>query len=186
MQHQARVLYVMDDDFSEFETLKQVLDLAREYPLDLTLFDIAQSVAGPSRLMITSLPLNNLRDRTLRNRQARLEAFISMINSRSCKLRARTSFGIRAKEIISEAAKGDYDLVIKRREKGSTDKRVSRDCQCPVWVIGPEDYTESGQIAVSILPRVASRNDHRTARICAQEFYKPDGCPETGQPTPVL
>ena len=170
MKHQARVLYVMDDDFSEFETLKQVLDLAREYQLELTLFDIARTVAASDRFMITSMPLNDLRDRTLRNRLGRLEALISMIDSRSCKLRARTSLGKRAQEIISEAAQGNYDLVIKRREKGSTDKRVSRECQCPVWVLGPEDYTESGQIIASNSPRIASRNDHRTAGICVQEF----------------
>ena len=173
MRYNAKVLYVMDGNFSEFETLKQVLDLAEEYQLELTLFDIVQAISRPARLMITSMPISDLRDRALRNRLGQLEALISMIKRRSCKLRARTAFGNRAKEIVTEATKNNYDLVIKRCEKGSTDKRVLRNCQCPVWVLKPEDYTESGQIIFSKLPHIASRNDSQTACIHGQEFLKP-------------
>ena len=170
MKHHARVLYVMDGNFSEFETLKQVLDLAEEYKLELTLFEIADSIAPSARLMVTSMPLNNLKDLTLKNRHRHLEALISIIGPRSFKLRARTSFGKRAKEIVSEAAQGNHDLVIKRCENGSTDKRVLRDCQCPVWVLRPEDYKESGQIIASNAPRISSRNENQTARMCVQVF----------------
>ena len=173
MRHNAKVLYVMDGDFSEFETLKQVLDLAEEYQLELTLFDIVQKIARPARILITSMLPSDLRDRALRSRLGQLEALISMINHRSCKLRARTSFGDRAKEIVTEATKGNYDLVIKRCEKGSSDKRVLRNCQCPVWVLKPEDYTESGQIIVSKMPQIASRNDSQAGRIYVQEFSRP-------------
>lgn len=173
MRYNAKVLYVMDGNFSEFETLKQVLDLAEEYQMELTLFDIVQTIARPARLMITSMPLSDLRDRALRNRLGHIEALISMIKRRSCKLRARTSFGNRAKEIVTEATKGNYDLVIKHCEKGSTDKRMLRNCQCPVWVLKPEDYTESGQIIVSKLPQIASRNDSQIARTYAQKISRP-------------
>ena len=94
MRHNAKVLYVMDGNFSEFETLKQVLDLAGEYQLDLTLFDIVQKIARPDRLLITSMPISDLKERALRNRLGQLDALVSMINHRSCKLRAHTSFGI--------------------------------------------------------------------------------------------
>ena len=170
MKHHAKVLYVMDGNFSEFETLEQVLDLAEEYNLELTLFEIADTIAPSARLMVTSMPLNNLEDLTLRNRHQHLEALISIIGPRSFKLRARTSFGNRAKKIVSEAIQCNYDLVIKRCEKGSTDKRVLRDCQCPVWVLRPEDYNESGQIIASNAPRIGSTNDHQTARMCVQGF----------------
>lgn len=168
MKRHARVLYVMDSEFSEFETLKQILDLAEEYQLELTLFDIAQTVSPSARLMVASTPLHNLKDCTLRHRQKHLEALVSMIGPRTCKLRARTSFGNRAKEIVSETAQGIYELVIKRPEKGSTDRRVLDKCRYPVWVLKPEDYTESGQIIASNAPRIAPRNDSRTARICMQ------------------
>ena len=168
MKHYARVLYVVDGDYSEFETLKQVLDFAEKYELALTLFDIAQTIDSSARFMVTSLPLNDLRDRTLHNRLRYLEALISMIGPRACTLQARTSFGNRAREIVSEAARGRHDLVIKRREKGSTDKRVRRDCQCPVWVLGPEDYTASGQIITSNAPSMASRYENQMTRACAQ------------------
>ena len=173
MRHNAKVLYVMDGDFSEFETLKQVLDLAEEYRLELTFFDIVQKIERPARFLITSMPFSDLRDRVLRKRLGQLEALISMINHRSCKLRARTSFGDRAKEIVTEAREGNYDLVIKRCEKGSSDKRVLRNCQCPVWVLKPEDYTESGQIIVSKMPQIASRNESQTGRIYEHEFSRP-------------
>lgn len=47
MKNNARVLYVMEGDFSEFKTLKQILLLAEEYQLELTLFDITQAIAPP-------------------------------------------------------------------------------------------------------------------------------------------
>ena len=169
MRYNSKVLYVIDCNFSEFETLKQVLDLAEEYKLDLTLFEIADRIAPSARLMVTSMPLNSLEDLTLRNKHRHLEALISIVGPRSFKLRARTSFGNRAKEIVSEATPGNYDLVIKRCEEGSTDKRVLRDCQCPVWVLRPEDYKESGQIIASNAPRIGSRNENQTARMCVQE-----------------
>lgn len=120
--------------------------------------------------MITCMPINELKNRTLQNRLVQLEALISIIESRSRKLRARTSFGNRAKEIVSEATQGNYDLVIKRSEKGSTDRRVLGNCLCPVWVLKPEDYTESGQIMVSNLPQITSRIENQTARICVQRI----------------
>lgn len=168
MKHYAKVLYVIDGDFSEFETLKQVLGYAEKYESALTFFDIAQTVDSSTRFSVTSLPLNGLRDRTLRSRLRCLEALISMIGPRACTLQARTSFGNRAREIVSEAARGKYDLVIKRSEKGSTDKRVRKDCQCPVWVLGPEDFTASGEIITSNAPLMASRSDKHMPRICAQ------------------
>jgi len=174
MRYNAKVLYVMDGNFSEFETLKQVLDLADEYQFELTLFDIVHTIDRPARLMITSMPPNELRDRALRKRLGRLEALISMIKHRSCKLRARTSFGNRAREIVTEATKGNYDLVIKRCEKGSTDKRVLKNCQCPVWVLKAENYTESGQIIVSDLPKFASKNENRTAHSYLHRFSGPE------------
>jgi len=174
MRYNAKVLYVMDGNFSEFETLKQVLDLADEYQFELTLFDIVHTIDRPARLMITSMPPNELRDRALRKRLGRLEALISMIKHRSCKLRARTSFGNRAREIVTEATKCNYDLVIKRCEKGSADKRVFRNCQCPVWVFKPEDYSESGQIIFSNLPKFASRNENRTAHSYVHRFSRPE------------
>lgn len=170
MKNNARVLYVMEGDFSEFKTLKQILLLAEEYQLELTLFDITQAIAPPARLMITCMPINELKNRTLQNRLVQLEALISIIESRSRKLRARTSFGNRAKEIVSEATQGNYDLVIKRSEKGSTDRRALGNCLCPVWVLKPEDYTESGQIMVSNLPQITSRIENQTARICVQRI----------------
>lgn len=173
MRHNAKVLYVMDGNYSEFETLKQVLDLAEEYQFGLTLFDVVQTIAGPARFMITSMLASQLRDRALRNRLAQLEALISMIEHRSFKLRARTSFGNRATEIVTEATKGDYDLVIKRCEKGSTDRRVLKNCHRPVWVLKPEDYTESGQIIVSRLPQTTAPGDNKTARAYVHEFSRP-------------
>jgi hypothetical protein len=174
MRYNAKVLYVMDGNFSEFETLKQVLDLAEEYQLELTLFEIADTIAPSARLMVTSMPLNNLEELTLRNRHRRLEALVSIIGPRSFKLRARTSFGNRAKEIVSEATKGNYEFVIKRRERGSADKRVLRNCQCPVWVLKPEDYTESGQIIVSDQPKFAPKNENRTAHSYVHRFSGPE------------
>ena len=164
----------MDGNFSEFETLKQILDLAKEYQLELTLFEIADAIAPAARLMVTSMPLNNLEDLTLRNEHRHLEALVSIIGPRSFKLRARTSFGNRAKEIVSEATKGNYDLVIKRCERSLADKRVLRNCQCPVWVLKPENYTESGQIIVSDLPKFASKNENRTAHSYVHRFSGPE------------
>lgn len=168
MKHYARVLFAMDGESDQFETLKQVLDLAENHQLALTLFDVTEKVDPANRFLITAQPLGVLRDRTLRNRLRNLEALVSMIERRSCTLQARTSFGNRAKEIVSEAARGNHDLVIKRREKGSTDQRVMRDCQCPVWVLGPEDFTESGQIIAANAPRLASRHESHAVRMCAQ------------------
>lgn len=174
MRYNSKVLYVMDGNFSEFETLKQLLDLAEEYRLELTLFEIADRIAPSARLMVTSMPLNSLEDLTLRNRHRHLEALISIIGPRSFKLLARTSFGNRAKEIVSEATQGNHDLVIKRCEEGSADKRVLRDCQCPVWVLRPEDYEESGQIIVSNAPRIGSKNENRTTHSYVHRFSGPE------------
>lgn len=168
MKYNARVLYVMDGGFSEFETLKQIVDLAEAYRSALTLFDITHTITPPARMMIAAIAPGELRERTLRTRLRQLEALVAMIRHDSCRLRARTSFGKRANEIVSEANQGNYDLVIKRRENGSTDSRVSRDCLCPVWVLQPEDFTDSGAIIAANAPRIVTGSENQSARFCAQ------------------
>lgn len=170
MKQCAKVLYVMDGDLNGMDTLKQVMVLAEEYRLNLTLFDVIDSLDRTARASIVFLDQHKLKLRAINKRLDLLEALVSMIKRRSCKLGARASFGNRATEIAREAAEGNYDLVIKSSERGLTDSRLLRKCTCPVWVLEPDDYTQCGQLKASNAPRSVANKENHASGVCMQQI----------------
>lgn len=156
MKRYAKVLYVLVDDFIDLVDLRAVLNLGDRYHLKLTLFDVTSDVFADTSTLLSCILTGNLRDRRLDRRLEQLEALVSMTGKTSTELRARTAFGDRNWEIVREAAQGDYDLVIKHSEKKSTDRHLSKHCQCPIWLLTPEDYTESGELDVYNAPLIIS------------------------------
>jgi nucleotide-binding universal stress UspA family protein len=62
-------------------------------------------------------------------------------------------------EILREALKGDYDLIMKPAEReagiknmlfGGTDMQLFRMCPCPVWVFKPTHNTELRKILIAV------------------------------------
>lgn len=171
MKRFGNVLYVMVDGLDGMATLKQVLLLAEKYQFDLTLLDVTESLPISARMLITAMPPNDLKRWVLDKKIAQLDALVSMIESPSCKLRASAAIGNRADEIVREALEGDFDLVIKSVEKGSTDRRLLRKCKCPVWVLETDDFTGSGQLIPSNSPFTDSRETNQTNRINIHEAW---------------
>jgi len=164
MKRCAKVLYVLVDDFSDLVDLRKVLNLRDRYQLQLTLFDVSSEVFADTSTLLSLILTGDLRDRRLDHRLEQLEALVSMTGISSSELRTRAAFGNRNKEIVHEAARGDYHLVIKHSENKTKDRHLSKHCPCPVWLLTPEDYTESGELDVYNAPLLVSTARMRELR----------------------
>ena len=148
MKRCAKVLYVLVDEFSDLIGLSKVLNLRDSYQLQLMLLDVSSEVVEDTSTLLSCVLTSDLRDRRQARRLEQLEALASMTGIAPRALRRRAAFGNRHKEIVYEAARGDYHLVIKRSENKSMDRYLSKHCPCPVWLLTPEDYAESGELDV--------------------------------------
>lgn len=142
----------MDNDLEGMEALRQVLMMAREHRWQLTLFGVIESIASSARMLVTCVSTSKLKSRAVANRQAQLEALISMIANGSSQLRARVAFGNRSEEIVREFASGPYDLLIKRSENNSSDKFLLKNCGRPVWLLTPDDIAKSNKQLIGDAP----------------------------------
>lgn len=154
----AKVLYVLDDGLDGIDTLKQVLAMAEVNRWNLTLFGVVESVRAGSGMLLTCMSPDQLESRELQKRLAQIEALISIIRHDYCCLHGRASFGNRAREILREASNGRYDLVIKYWRDDSTDRKLERGCQPPVWLLKPEDFSAAGGIIAANTPPIVLQN----------------------------
>ena len=152
----SNMLYVMSPDPDNIRVLGQVIKFAGECHARLTLFDVIDSLPRTSRMLVTSVPIDNLRNGIVRNRLEQLEMLVSRMESGTVELRARVLFGHRAKQIMHEAKDSGYDLVIKSPERGRTDRFILKHCACPVWLLQPDDYDAAGQLQATHSPLIAA------------------------------
>ena len=155
MMRSTSILYVMSGGLHNIKTIGQVMMFANIHQASLTLLEVIDSLPPSTRMLITAEFTADLRDRLVRNRLGQLEALVSRIRQDSGELRSRVRFGSHAKEIEREAAEGGYDLVIKKSQQGRTDKHLLRNCNCPVWLLKPDDYDASGLLLASRAPQFA-------------------------------
>ena len=126
------------------------------YTKRVFLADHSEAFADTSTLLSCILT-GNLRDRRQGRRLEQLEALVSMTGKSSSELCACAGFGNLNKEIVHKAARGDYDLVIKHSENKMMGRYLSKHCPCPVWLLSPEDYTESGDLDIYNAPLIVSK-----------------------------
>ena len=154
-----KILYVMNADPDNIKVLGQVIKFAGERRASVTVLDVIDSLPPTSRMLITSVPAGDLRDSLVRSRLDQLETLIARLGSDAVELRPRVLFGKHAKQIVSEANDGGYDLVIKSPESGGADRYLLKHCHCPVWLLLPGDYDAAGQLLPSHGPELAVAND---------------------------
>lgn len=159
MTHSMNILYVMRADLNNIKILGQVIKFAQQHQASLTLLDVIESLPASSRMLVTSVPAGELRDSVVRDRLAQLEELILRIGSGTDELRPCVLFGNHAKTIAREAEQGGYDLVIKSPEEGRTDRHLLQNCDCPVWLLTPDNYDSAGQIISSHSPLFTSKEE---------------------------
>jgi nucleotide-binding universal stress UspA family protein len=135
MPHIARLLFVMDDVPGDMKNLKQALDIEKERESVVRVLCVMESLPRADRMLVTALTTGELKERVVARRRQQLQELISTITPKGVDLQVKVRFGSRAKEIVREAAEGDYDLVIKHPEHGRTDPYLSRHCSCPVQLL---------------------------------------------------
>ena len=158
MAPSLHILYVLSEDQNNLKTLGQVIEFARKHHAKLTLLDVIDSLPSSKRMLITSVPTGELKNRVVRDRLAQLMDLSSRFGADSYELRPRVLFGNPVKEVAHEASTGGYHLVIKISNKDRTDKRLLNNCSCPVWILKPDDYDDCGQLIASRFPRVTINN----------------------------
>ncbi len=159
MKRYARILYVIDSKLNSMQVIAQVMKHAKACQASVTLLDVIESLPPHTRMLVTSMYPNDLINNIRERRLAELEAFISMIVSDSAESTARVLFGNRAKEIARESAEGDYDLVIKISGKPRTDKYLTRNCSCPVWLLKQDDHEANEKIFASLATRLSAKDN---------------------------
>lgn len=135
-----KLLYVLDDGLSGISDLEHVVLQARSCMADLVLLDVIDTPSSFDDMQRAQQPPTQLKNSLLRERLARLESFVLMTCGDAGEMRARVLFGNRAREICRTAAEGAIDLVIKRREPGTTDRMLVQQCPCPVLLY--ESHTQ--------------------------------------------
>jgi hypothetical protein len=145
MAHSANLLYVMGDCTGDMGDLENALEIAKKSQSSVRVLCVMESLPRLDRMLITALPTGELRNRVVSRRLRQLEELIAMIRPDGVDLQARVRFGNRAKETVREAAEFDCDLVIKRPEKGRTDRYLARHCNCPVQLLESQGLSASGQ-----------------------------------------
>ena len=145
----SNILYVMGSDQGDIRDLKQALVLAEESQATVTVLDTIEALPRSARMLVTSVPTDEIRKTVLAQRLDMLEGLLATLRPDAVDIRIRVRFGKRAREIVSEAAEHAYDVLIKYPDKGGTDRQLYKRCNCPLQLLNHEDYMTPGRNLMS-------------------------------------
>lgn len=148
MQRFDSILHVVDPDADGRWALERVCRFAADTQARLTCLLV---VAG-------DMIAEDVDRVALQAGEARLGALLSAVDT-GVPVSRRVVLGRRSPEIIREAARGGYDLVVKAasgdggvRELlfGNSDMQLLRKCPCPVWLLRPAGQAAYRRILVAV------------------------------------
>ncbi|QBQ55240.1 universal stress protein [Nitrosococcus wardiae] len=160
MKQIKNILLALDGKYHRQALIAQVAAVAGEGGAQATLLSVLETPPSKQEVGIEPSELQRL---MTEDRVEQLKDIASELERHGLQVTVKVSQGKAFIEIIREALKGNYDLVMKPAESeattrsilfGSTDMQLLRMCPAPVWVIKPTHHTQVGKImiAVDLLP----------------------------------
>ncbi|ADJ28111.1 universal stress protein [Nitrosococcus watsonii] len=160
MKEIRNILLALDGKYQRQALIAQVAAVAESRGARVTLLSVLESPPSRQEVGMASSELQQL---MTEERAERLQAIASELEQHGVQVTVKVVQGKAFMEIIREALKGKYDLVMKPAESessvrsmlfGSTDMQLLRMCPAPVWVIKPTHHPQVSKImiAVDLLP----------------------------------
>lgn len=160
MKQIKNILLALDGKYQRQALIAQVAAIAGKQGARATLLSVLDMPPGKQEMGIESSELQRL---MTEERVEQLQDIASEIEKHGLQVTFKVAQGKSFIEIIREALKEDYDLVMKPAESdesargiffGSTDMQLLRMCPSPVWVIKPTHHAQVSKImlAVDLLP----------------------------------
>jgi len=159
MKRFKNILLVCNFDVKQNRAVERAVSLARQNEAHLTVISVVKELPAHVSMAITIMPPQELVDRALNDRQARIDVMLEEIKQQEINVSAQVVVGTPFLEIIRQVLRGKHDLVIlaaegkggiKERLFGSTSMHLMRKCPCPVWVIKPKAYDNYKQILAAV------------------------------------
>jgi len=164
MKRFKNILLVCNFDVKQNRAVERAVSLARQNEAHLTVISVVKELPAHVSMAITIMPPQELVDRALNDRQARIDVMLEEIKQQEINVSAQVVVGTPFLEIIRQVLRGKHDLVIlaaegkggiKERLFGSTSMHLMRKCPCPVWVIKPKAYDNYKQILAAVDTTIA-------------------------------
>ena len=169
MKRFKNILLVYDGRESGQSTLARAINLATRNQAKLTVIQVIDQIPHDYRMLITSLPFEEIMEIAVKEHTLLLENYIAPF-SEAAGIQFRVVAGPEFIEIIKEVLRNDHDLVIKTARGmggtigmlfGSTAMHLLRKCPCPIWLIKPGQGQPFRRImaAVDVVPLDVEDND---------------------------
>lgn len=151
---------VVDGEYHDKAFIGEVATVAKDAAAQVTLLSVLDASAAEQT---TATELSQLRQWMEEDHLGRMKTIASELISEGIQVNMEHQNGKPYLEIIREALRGDYDLIMKPAVSetgaksvlfGSTDMQLFRLCPDPVWAFKPTSNTELRKImiAVDLLP----------------------------------
>lgn len=127
------------------DVIGQTIALARHHSAELTIMDIVDDFGGYQGLL-PSTSSEELQAILRDARRAEISSVLEDLGSKPGEVEIKIGFGQPAVEIIREATRGNYDLVVKTAAGpyglrgmlfGATGLKLIRKCPRPIWIVKP-------------------------------------------------
>jgi len=160
MKQIKRILLALDGLDQRDAMIAKVAAFSEKGGVHATLLSIIDSPSGDQEVGIEP---SELRELMTNHRLAQLEDIASELKTHGAQVTVKVSHGKSFMQIIREALKGDYDLLMKPADSesriksilfGSTDMQLFHLCPCPVWIFKPTQHAQLSKlmVAVDLLP----------------------------------
>lgn len=161
MKRFNHILLGYNDGCDHRAVLERGISLALKNKARLTVVDVLEDLPGNLKLYITQFSPEELLASVVKERSKQLEAFIAPAKKAGVDADFKIFTGKRFIEIIREAIRGDYDLVMTTaagkqephlRIFDNTTLHLLRKCPMPVWVVKPVHHKPYARIIAAVDP----------------------------------
>lgn len=155
MKKIRRILLAVDGAYDRRAFIGEAATVAKDVDAQVALLSVLDMPADDQ----TNTELSDLKRWVIDDNLEQLQDISSELVKDGIQVTSKQSVGKPYLEIIREAMKGDYDLVMKPAENGatiknllfgSTDMQLFRLCPCPVYVFKPTLNTELRRIMIAV------------------------------------
>lgn len=158
MQRFQNLLLVFSGSDLSDPAVQRAMTIARANHASLTVVDVININSFSRSLEILSDKIDRLHEQICQDRRQEMEDLFKE-SSLEIDLCVKVLHGKPFLEIIRYVLENDCDLVLKSSERekwfssilfGSTDLQLLRKCPCPVWIVKPDDSSQSRRILAAI------------------------------------
>lgn len=156
MKKIKNILVAVDGNYDKQALIAEVVAVTKDTNAQVTLLGILETPPDGHEKSSAS---SDLQQWMQEDQQEEIKAISSEFEKKGIQITIKHANGKPYLEIIREALRGNYELVMKPAVSepalktllfGSTDMQLFRLCPCPVWAFKPTDNTELRKIMVAV------------------------------------